>query len=369
VTLGEKVFEFEDIFAVQNRVGNAVMSNSGSSANLLGVSSLMSPHYERRLRAGDEVIVPALSWSTTVWPLIQVGLVPVVVDIDPLTLNIDPRAVERAIGPKTKAVLCVHVYGNPCDMTQLTDICAKHELLLLEDCCEALGARYLDKSVGTFGTWGTFSFYYSHHITTLEGGITVTDDSELAEIMRIQRAHGWLRELKKPEIFQKRYPDIDERFLFVDVGYNVRPTEVQAAFGLVQLPKLDAFVKRRRQNTTLIREMLRPASGCISMQEETKGGYSSCFGLPLVLGEQAIVEISALRSHLFESGIETRPIICGNIARQPAMSYYEHRVVGDLVNANKVMLRGFTFGNHQDLTRDDLTYACECLLRAIKIAG
>jgi len=368
VTLGEKVLNFEDAFAAQSRTGNAVMSNSGSSANLLGVSSLMSPHYGRRLSAGDEVIVPALSWSTSVWPLIQMGLTPVIVDIDPRTLNIDPEAVERAVGPKTRAVLCVHVYGNPCDMTQLRGICAKHDLLLLEDCCEALGARYLDQEVGTFGIWGTFSFYYSHHITTLEGGITVTDDFELAEIMRIQRAHGWLRELKKPEVFQKNYPDIDERFLFVDVGYNVRPTEVQAAFGLVQLPKLDDFVKRRRQNTILVRETLSEARDYISIQEETKGGYSSCFGLPIVLGEQAVVGVRALRTRLLESGIETRPIICGNIARQPAMSYYEHRVVGDLGNADNVMLRGFTFGNHQDLTRDDLTYACERLLRELKIA-
>jgi CDP-6-deoxy-D-xylo-4-hexulose-3-dehydrase len=246
-------------------------------------------------------------------------------------------------------------------MTQLSEICAKHDLLLLEDCCEALGARYLDQQVGTFGIWGTFSFYYSHHITTLEGGITVTNDFELAEIMRIQRAHGWLRELKKPEIFEDRYPKIDQRFLFVDVGYNLRPTELQAAIGIVQLPKLKKFVEIRRRNTLFVQNRLESLSGVLRYQVEQPGGFSSCFGLPLILSGAAASLTRDIREFLQAHGVETRPIICGNIARQPALLNYEHRVSGELLNSDEVMAQGFTFGNHQDLTEEDLEYVCDLI--------
>jgi CDP-6-deoxy-D-xylo-4-hexulose-3-dehydrase len=191
--------------------------------------------------------------------------------------------------------------------------------------------------------------------------MTVTDDFDLAEIMRIQRAHGWLRELKKPEVFHDKYPGIDQRFLFVDVGYNLRPTELQAAIGLVQLPKLKRFVEIRRKNTFFVQSRLESLAKVLRYQVEQPGGFSSCFGLPLILSGAESSRTREIREFLQAHGVETRPIICGNIARQPAMLHYSHRVSGELVNSDEVMAQGFTFGNHQELTEENLEYVCDLI--------
>lgn len=358
VTMGPKVKAFERAFAARFGHRHALFSNSGSSANLLAVAALANPATEDHLRPGDEVIVPALSWSTTVWPVVQCGLKPVIVDIDPLTLNIDPNEVERAIGPKTRAVKLVHVYGNPCDMDAIADICRRRGLQLVEDSCEAMGASYAGKAVGRFGRVGTFSFYFSHHITTLEGGICVTDDFEFAEVMRMLRAHGWTRELEDRGRYLERFPDIDPRFLFVNVGYNLRATELQGAMGSVQLPKLDGFVERRRENTRAWRQSLDRWSAFFLFQSETPKARSSCFGFPMTLKDDAPFAVKDLTAFLNAAGIETRPIIAGNIAVQPAMKLFDHRVVGDLRHATRVMKGGMTFGNHQavdEAARDYVT--------------
>ncbi|MGF1621991.1 MAG: DegT/DnrJ/EryC1/StrS family aminotransferase [Rhodomicrobiaceae bacterium] len=347
VTMGQKVRDFEAQFASAHDWKYGVMSNSGSSANLLAVAALANHAAKDALRPGDEVIVPALSWSTTVWPLIQLGLKPVIVDIEADTLNIDPAQIERAIGPKTRAVMIVPVYGNPCDMDAITAICARRGLTLIEDCCEALGAYYDGKAVGSFGRAATFSFYYSHHITTLEGGITTTNDFELAELMRILRAHGWTREVEDKQRWHDAYPDIDKRFLFVNLGYNLRPTELAGAMGLEQLPKLSRLVHIRRENAAWFRKALSKFGAFFDFQSETPKGESSWFGFTVIVKEDAPFEVAALTAHLNAAGIETRPIICGNIARQPALRHHEHRVVGEMDNANRIMERAFSFGNHQ----------------------
>lgn len=347
VTMGPKVKGFEREFADRFGFAHGVMNNSGSSANLLAVAALANVATSDYLRPGDEVIVPALSWSTTVWPLIQHNLVPVIVDIDPLTLNMDPNEIERAVGPKTRAVMLVHVYGNPCDMDAIAEICRRRDLILIEDCCEALDARYRGKSVGKFGRVGTFSFYFSHHMTTLEGGICVTDDFALAETMRVLRAHGWTRELEDRQPYLEKHPDIDPRFLFINVGYNLRATELQGAIGSVQLPKLHGFVEARRASTAAWQRDLARWSEFLSFQKETPNGYSSCFGFPMTLTDNAPFTVAELAAHLNEARIETRPIICGNIALQPAVQMYPHRVAGDLENSTRVMRRGMSFGNHQ----------------------
>lgn len=351
VTMGPKVLGFEREFANAFGFGNGVTNNSGSSANLLAIAAITNVVLEDRLNPGDEVIVPALSWSTTVWPLIQHGLVPVIVDIDPATLNIDPNEIDRAVGPRTRAVLPVHVYGNPCDMDAIQEICRRRGLSLIEDCCEALGAYYGGTPVGKFGRIGTFSFYFSHHMTTLEGGICVTDDHELAEIMRVLRAHGWTRELQGNAPPSDAYPEIDPRFLFVNTGYNLRITELQGAIGSLQLPKLKEFVDTRRENTAAWRRDLDRWSEFLEFQQETPEGRSSCFGFPLRVKHNAPFAVREMTAHLNDAGIETRPIICGNIARQPAMKLYQHRVVGDLKHSTDVMLRSFSFGNHQAVDR------------------
>lgn len=347
VTMGPKVRGFEQEFADAFKFAHGITNNSGSSANLLAIAALSNIATKGRLKPGDEVIVPALCWSTTVWPLIQHNLVPVIVDIDPVTFNIDPAEIERAIGPKTRAVMPVHVYGNPCDMTAITDICGRRNLVLIEDCCEALGAYYDGTPVGKFGAVGTFSFYFSHHMTTLEGGICVTEDFELAELLRILRAHGWVRELQQQQPYYDKHPDIDKRFLFVNQGYNLRLTELQAAFGTVQLPKLAGFVDARRTNTAEWQKDLARWSAYFEVQRETPKARGSCFGFPLILKHEAPFSVADITAFLNKASIETRPIICGNIAEQPAIQLYEHRVVGDLCHSSKVMDAGFSFGNHQ----------------------
>jgi CDP-4-dehydro-6-deoxyglucose reductase, E1 len=347
VTMGKQVREFERVFSTQFGWRHGAMSNSGSSANLLAIAALANHATGDRLRPGDEVIVPALSRSTTVWPLIQLGLKPVIVDIDPGTLNIDPGEIERAIGPKTRAVMIVPVYGNPCDMDAITQICTRRNLILIEDCREALGAYYDGIPVGKFGRVGTFSFNCSHHMTTIEGGMTVTDDFELSELMRILRAHGGIGDVEDKKRWHALYPEFDPRFLFVNLGYDLRPAEIAGSMGLVQLPKLADFVHIRRQNAAWFRNALAPFDTHFSFQTECPKGESSWFGFPITLKQSAPFAVSELTAHLNAGGIETRPIICGNIARQPAMRHHEHRTLGDLSNATAVMNRAFSFGNHQ----------------------
>lgn len=371
VTMGPKVRDFEMAFARGQGWRHGVMSNSGSSANLLAIAALANPGARDGLRPGDEVIVPALSWSTTVWPLIQLGLTPVIVDIDPQTLNIDPQRIESAVGPRTRAIMIVPVYGNPCDMDAIGVICQRHGLMLIEDCCEALGAYYDHRPVGKFGRAATFSFYYSHHITTLEGGITVTDDFELAELMRILRAHGWTREVEDKQRWHDQYPDFDKRFLFVNLGYNLRPTELAGAMGLIQLPKLAEFVRIRRENAAWYTAELMRHGAFFDVQKEYPKGESSWFGFPLTLKTDAPFTVAELTAHLNAAGIETRPIICGNIARQPALRHYPHRVAGPLDNADRVMWNAFSFANHQaidDGARRYIAGQIESFLRARGLA-
>ncbi|MBF0381332.1 MAG: DegT/DnrJ/EryC1/StrS family aminotransferase [Magnetococcales bacterium] len=356
VTMGPKVKQFEKSFATYNSQDHGIMCNSGSSANLLAVAALANPRNADSLKAGDEVIVSALSWSTTVWPLIQYNLVPVIVDIDPNTMNIDPNEVEKAIGPKTRAIMPVHVYGNPCDMNALMDICERNNLILIEDCCEALGTVYDGKNIGSFGHIGTFSFYYSHHMTTMEGGLCTTDNLDLAETMRILRAHGWVREVEQPEVFYQQFPDIDPRFLFVDVGYNLRATELQGAMGSVQLPKLDGMVKARQEAANKLIASLGSLGSYFAFQKTTDKGEHSWFGLPFVVTKSASFTVSELRDALKKANIESRPIICGNIALQPAMKLYNHRVVGMLSNATAVMERGVAIPCHHKVDDDAITY-------------
>jgi len=217
----------------------------------------------------------------------------------------------------------------------------------------------MTKPVGKFGRVGTFSFYFSHHMTTLEGGICVTEDFELAELMRILRAHGWVRELDNPKPYLDKYQEFDPRFLFVNLGYNLRATELQGAMGSVQLPKLSGFVEARRENTREWHSKLSVWSEFFDFQRETPNGYSSCFGFPLVRKEGSNFKLKDLTSFLNKSHIETRPIIAGNIARQPGLKMYAHRVSGDLRHSSNIMDNGFSFGNHQAVGIGGRSYVVE----------
>lgn len=354
VTMGKQVRKFEEQCAEYFGSEHALMCNSGSSANLLAVAALSNPVWPNHMKPGDEVIVPALSWATTVWPIIQHGLIPVFVDCDIDTYNFDYAKLEAAITEKTKCIMVVHVYGNPCDMDIIMGLAKKHDLFVIEDACESMGATFKGKAVGTFGDIGTMSLYYSHHITTFEGGLCFTDNKELVELMRILRAHGWSREADNHADYVAQYPDIDPRFLFVNIGYNLRPTEVQAAIGMVQLPKLGGFIKNRNSAYRRYLGLLMKYEKYFRFQWQI--GQASWFGFGIVLDENTPFTLKEITSFLQSKGIETRPIIAGNMARHPALKMYEHRISGPLENCDTIMQRGFAIGCHHAITEENQQY-------------
>ena len=345
-TMGKKVRAFENQYAQYAGTKYGVMSNSGSSANLLSVAALANPFTRDHLKPGDEVIVPALSWSTTIWPIIQHNLIPVIVDCNIDDFNLDLNKLESAIGPKTRAIKLVHVYGNPCNMDAIMALAKKHNLFVIEDCCEAMGAKFDGKAVGTFGHVGNLSFFFSHHISTMEGGISITNDFDLTETMRILRAHGWSREADEHQKYINMYPDIDPRFIFINTGYNLRPTEVNAAIGQIQLPKLDGLIDNRRETANFYRNSLAKHEEFFHFQTETAKGKHVWFGFPIILKDAAPFSVKDITSHMQSRGIETRPIIAGNMARHPAFKLYQHKIAGDLHNADTVMKKGFAFACH-----------------------
>lgn len=366
VTMGEKVKKFEREFCKKFNFKNAVTSNSGSSANLLMVASLCSKYNNSYLEKGDEVIVPAMTWSTTVFPLLQYGLVPVLVDSDIETLNIDPDSIERSISPKTKAIMIVHIYGNPCEMDKILKICKKYNLILLEDACESMGAYYKDKPVGGFGLLSSFSFYFSHHITCMEGGITLTKNFDLSEKMRIIRSHGWIRNLEKPNKVKQKFNMIDEKFLFVDEGYNLRLTEPQAVMASIQLKKLDRYVKKRQKNAKYLLDLLREFSDVFIFQKEKKSTRHSWFGFSITLKEKLNFSRDQICNFLKSKGIETRVIVAGNLDLQPALKNFKYVKREELINSSYIMFNSFSIGIHQGLDFQKLKYIRDCIYLFLK---
>lgn len=363
VTMGDRCREFEAAFAKYLGVRNAVMVNSGSSANLLAAFTMANPLCplggRRRIEPGCEVIVPALTWSTTVWPFVQAGAVPVFVDCDPHTLQMQPDAIEAAITPRTAAIAIVHVLGGAVDVPAVRKIADDNGLWLFEDTCESLGVLWEGKQVGSFGHLGSFSFYFAHHITTIEGGMVVTDDDSLADLMRAIRAHGWIRHMHDAATHAAAYPEIDERFLFITTGFNLRPTEINAAIGLVQLTRLDDFNRCRRDVAKLLDDGLQDlsTSGVLKPMVFDKRCTPAPFGYPVLC--RSTEERNALQRHLETNGIETRPVICGNLARQPALKHVEHRLSGNMTGADTVMDCGLYWGTHPMMTSDDVSYIIE----------
>jgi len=355
VTMGKQVKAFEKQCASYFGSEYALMCNSGSSANLLAIAALSNPAWPNHMVRGDEVIVPALSWATTVWPIIQHGLIPVFVDCDLATYNFDYDKLEAAITEKTKAIMVVHVYGNPCDMDIIMGLAKKYGLYVIEDTCESMGAVFDTRMVGTFGDVGTMSLYYSHHITTFEGGLCF-GKLEIIDFMRILRAHGWSRESDFHAGFAEKYPEIDPRFIFVNIGYNLRPTEVQAVMGMQQLPKLDGFIMKRKAAWAHYRRELDEYGQHFLFQEEQENGYASWFGFGIVLTPTCPFTLKEITSFLQSRGIETRPIIAGNMARHPALKMYEHRISGALDNCDTIMNRGFAIGCHQAIDAESQEY-------------
>lgn len=345
-TMGPKVAQFERDFAKYIGSKYAVMVNSGSSANLLMVAALFytkNPSF--KLSPGDEVIVPAVSWSTTYYPLHQYGLKIKFVDIDLQTLNYDLEQLRDAIGPNTRAVMVVNLLGNPNDFSKIKNIIGDRQITLIEDNCESLGAEFEGKKAGSFGVMGTFSSFFSHHISTMEGGLIVTDDEELYHILLSLRAHGWTRNLPKENHVcgTKGDDPFEESFRFVLPGYNVRPLEMSGALGIEQIKKLPLLIAERRKNGTLLQEALANHPELLIQSEI---GASSWFGFSLVIKPGSSWTRKELVKKLTDLGFECRPIVTGNFAKNEVVKYFDSEVYGQLTNAEHVDKNGLFIGNH-----------------------
>lgn len=344
-TMGAKVAEFERDFAKFVGAKYAVMTSSGSSANLIATAALFYTKIPR-LKRGDEVIVPALSWSTTFFPLYQYGLKLKFVDIDLHTLNYDLNALKNAISPRTKMIMCVNLLGNPNEFDEIFTLIKGKDIVLLEDNCESMGALYKGRQAGTFGLMGTFSTFYSHHIATMEGGFVVSDDEELFHILLSLRAHGWTRNLPKFNKITgvKSDDEFEESFKFVLPGYNVRPVEMSGAIGIEQLKKLPKFLKTRRENAEFFIKLFGDNENFIIQKEI---GQSSWFGFSLIIKPESKIKRSEILAILKANDIEYRPINCGNFVLNPAVRYFDYEIFGELKNANYLHENGFFVGNHQ----------------------
>ncbi len=343
-TMGEKVSQFERAFADYVGSKYCVMVNSGSSANLLMVAALRyrsaSP-----LLPGAEVIVPAVSWSTTYYPLHQYGLKLRFVDIDAETLNFDLDQLSQAITPDTRAIMAVNLLGNPNDFARIKAIIGDRDIALIEDNCESMGALYEGRQAGTFGLMGSFSSFFSHHISTMEGGLVVTDDEELFHVMLSLRAHGWTRNLPKVNrvTTEKSDDPFTESFRFVLPGYNLRPLEMSGALGLTQLRKLPKIVEERRKNAEKFLELMRDYP-FLRVQREI--GKSSWFGFSLIVEPDSGVTRENMLHLLTEAQVDVRPIVAGNFAKNEVLKWFDYSVAGDLSNADTADKHGFFIGNH-----------------------
>tara|TARA_B110000090_G_C13372078_1_gene442487 strand:+ start:538 stop:1716 length:1179 start_codon:yes stop_codon:yes gene_type:complete len=361
-SMGKKVEKYETDFAKYFGSKFAVMTSSGSTANLLMIAAMFfTKDKSRRLKRGDEVIVPAVSWSTTYFPLQQYGLKVKFVDIDRDTLNIDLEKLSDAISEKTKLIFAVNLLGNPNDFDEINNIINERDITLIEDNCESMGATFGDKHAGTFGLMGTFSSFYSHHIATMEGGCIVTDDEEIYHILLAIRAHGWTRNLPKfNHVTGEKSDDIfEEAFKFVLPGYNVRPLEMSGAIGIEQLKKLPSFIENRKKNANFFLKDFKDHP-YLTIQKEI--GSSSWFGFSLILKESAPLNRNELVKILTSHQIECRPIVTGNFLKnEEVLKYFDYEVFGEMTNAEYIDKNGLFVGNQQVPIYDQLTELSKAL--------
>lgn len=359
-TMGNAVKQYENDFAKFFGSKYALMVSSGSTANLLMIAALFFTK-NPKLKRGDEIIVPAVSWSTTYYPLQQYGLKVKFVDIDRKTLNLDLKKLESAITDDTKAILTVNLLGNPNDFDAINELIKEKDIIVLEDNCESMGATFNGKQAGTHGLMGTFSSFFSHHIATMEGGCIITDDEELYHILLCIRAHGWTRNL--PEFNhvtgQKSNDPFEESFKFVLPGYNVRPLEMSGAIGIEQLKKLPGFIDMRRKNAELFQKLFTDHK-YIDIQHET--GDSSWFGFALIIKENANISREELVKKLVSAGIECRPIVTGNFLKNTeVLKYFDYTVSGEVTAAEYIDKHGLFVGNHQVDLQKEIEYLYEIL--------
>jgi CDP-4-dehydro-6-deoxyglucose reductase, E1 len=367
LTTGRYAKQFELEFAKAVGVRHALLCNSGSSANLLAVSALTSKKLgDRRLQPGDEVITVAAGFPTTVNPIVLNRLVPVFVDVELGTYNLDSSRLEEAIGPRTRAIVAAHTLGNPFDLQAVMDVAKKHNLWLIEDNCDALGSTYGGKLTGSFGDFGTLSFYPAHHITMGEGGAVLTNRPQLKLLIESFRDWGrdcWCEPGEDDTCglrFQHQLGSLphgyDHKYIYTHIGYNLKVTDMQAAVGVAQLRKLEQFVEARRRNWQLLYDGLQPFEDALLLPRATQGSEPSWFGFPITVREESSFERSELIRHLESRKIATRLLFGGNLTRQPAYEDLEFRTVGDLRNSDVVMNRSFWIGVYPGLTEEMIAF-------------
>lgn len=359
ITMSSAVYRFEREFAKFVGAKYAVMVNSGSSANLLSVFASCNPLRKNRFKIGDEAIIPALCWSTSLWPLVQAGLKPVFVDIDKSTLNVDVDELIKKITSRTKVIMAIHVLGNSCNIEKIKNICDKKNIILIEDTCESLGSKFKNKHLGTYGDFGTYSFYYSHQITCGEGGAVVCNSFDDYKLLYSLRAHGWARGPNEPKkndpILKKR----DSKFIFINSGFNLRPTDLAAAIASSQLKRLKKFIKIRLNNREkIINKIIKSKKWNyqFSFLQSSNFVTPSWFGLPILVDKRFIKIKKKFLDYLEQLGIENRPIISGNFLNQPCTKLYKLNPKNlKFKNCQEVEDRGFFIGIHtQPITNKQL---------------
>lgn len=356
-TMNDKVKKFEFMFSKYMGSKFGVMVNSGSSANLIAVGALKEIF---KIKNGSEVIVPAISWSTTIFPISQHNFVPHFVDVDLFDFNMNIKSLEKAITEKTKIIMVVHALGFPSNMKKIMQIAKDHDLLVIEDACESYGSKLGNKKVGTFGDVATCSFYASHQMTTIEGGMILTDNEDIYEIAKSMRAHGWVRDFGKKirDYYIKKYPKVDSRFMFVTQGYNVRPTEISAAVGMKQLEKFNSNIEKRRKLAEYWNNELEKFDDVFIIHREQKRTKAIWLGYPITLSEKFINMKENLMKFLEENGIETRPIISGNFIDQPVMSKINFKKES-LTNSELITKNSFYIGCYGDVEKDRASIVVE----------
>jgi CDP-6-deoxy-D-xylo-4-hexulose-3-dehydrase len=372
LTTGRYNEAFETRLAKRLGVAHALTTNSGSSANLLALATLTSHYFrDEALKPGDEVITVATGFPTTVNPSLQYGLVPVFVDVDIPTYNVKPEMIEAAVTDRTRAIMIAHTLGNPFDLGEVMRVAKKYKLWVIEDCCDALGATYAGKGVGTFGDIGTLSFYPAHHITMGEGGAVFSHKARMRRVTESFRDWGrdcWCapgqdntcgkRFNRKLGTLPKGY---DHKYTYSHLGYNLKITDMQAAVGLAQLDRLDDFITARQRNFDGLTELLKPLEDVLILPQATPNSQPSWFGFPITIRPEARIDREALVQFLNERKIGTRLLFGGNLLRQPYMKDRNVRVVGDLKNADLVTTNTFWLGVYPGLEESHLTYAAEQL--------
>ena len=341
LTMGKITEKFEKEFAKFIGSKYAVMVNSGSSANLLSMFASINPMRKNRAKFGDEVLIPSLCWSTSLWPIVQAGLKPKFVDIDFNSLNVSADQFIKNINKKTKVIMGVHVLGNSGEIDKIRNICTKKKIILIEDTCESLGSKYKYKNLGTFGDFGTFSFYYSHQMTSGEGGMVICKTKEDYDILRMLRSHGWSRGVDKKK---------KNNFNFINSGFNLRPTDIVASIGLSQLKKIKDLIRLRSENRDKIISAIEKSKNWknqFTFVTPAKNITPSWFGLPIILNQKYRNKKKNYLKFLNKNGVETRPIISGNFLNQPSIKLYGLNKNAKIYkNSQKIEELGFFIGLH-----------------------